>query len=289
MQYIITGATGHLGRQITNQMLKRVAASDLILAVHTPAKAIDFANAGLTVRAIDYQNLASLTTAFAGGNILIYVASLTYDRVSRIRELENVIAAAETAGVQSIVAMSFFADQTNNPFTMAPFYAYLPTRLAGSKLKYAVMRNALYADPLIPYLPELIARKHLIYPVGDQALSFISQADSAEAFATVATTPALRDHGRHFLLSQPNAFTMPELGAIMTQVTGHSIGYAPVTTAEFAQIYAAEGDGAELASMYQAGARGLLNQPSHDFTAITGHAPTTMADFLTAGWRQTQI
>lgn len=230
--------------------------------MHTPAKAIDFANAGLTVRAIDYQNLASLTTAFAGGDILIYVASLTYDRVSRIRELENVIAAAETAGVQSIVAMSFFADQTNNPFTMAPFYAYLP---------------------------ELIARKHLIYPVGDQALSFISQADSAEAFATVATTPALRDHGRHFLLSQPNAFTMPELGAIMTQVTGHSIGYAPVTTAEFAQIYAAEGDGAELASMYQAGARGLLNQPSHDFTAITGHAPTTMADFLTAGWRQTQI
>lgn len=82
---------------------------------------------------------------------------------------------------------------------------------------------------------------------------------------------------------------MPELGAIMTQVTGHSIGYAPVTTAEFAQIYAAEGDGAELASMYQAGARGLLNQPSHDFTAITGHAPTAMADFLTAGWRQTQI
>ena len=243
MQYIITGATGHLGRQITNQILKRVAATDLILAVHTPAKAIDFANAGLTVRAIDYQNLASLTTAFAGGDILIYVASLTYDRVSRIRELENVIAAAETSGVQSIVAMSFFADQTNNPFTMAPFYAYLPTRLA----------------------------------------------DSAEAFATVATTPALRDHGRHFLLSQPNAFTMPELGAIMTQVTGHSIGYAPVTTAEFAQIYAAEGDGAELASMYQAGARGLLNQPSHDFTAITGHAPTTMADFLTAGWRQTQI
>lgn len=286
MQYIITGATDHLGRQITNQMLTRVAATDLILAVHTPAKAIDFANAGLTVRAIDYQNLASLTTAFADGDILIYVASLTYDRVSRIRELENVIAAAETAGVQSIVAMSFFADQTNNPFIMAPFYAYLPTRLTGSKLKYAVMRNA---DPLIPYLPELIARKHLIYPVDDQALSFISQADSAKAFATVATTPALRDHGRHFLLSQPNTFTMPELGAIMTQVTGHSIGYAPVTTAEFAQIYAAEGDGAELASMYQAGARGLLNQPSHDFTAITGHAPTAMADFLTAGWRQTQI
>lgn len=95
---------------------------------------------------------------------------------------------------------------------MAPFYAYLPTRLADSKLKYAVMRNALYADPLIPYLAELIARKHLIYPVGDQALSFISQADSAEAFAIVATTPALRDHGRHFLLSQPNTFTMPELG-----------------------------------------------------------------------------
>ena len=124
MQYIITGATGHLGRQITNQMLKRVAATDLILAVHTPAKAIDFANADLTVRAIDYQNLASLTTAFAGGDILIYVASLTYDRVSRIRELENVIAAAETAGVQSIVAMSFLPTK---PIIPSPWPLFTPT------------------------------------------------------------------------------------------------------------------------------------------------------------------
>lgn len=72
---------------------------------------------------------------------------------------------------------------------MAPFYAYLPPRLAGSGLNYAVIKNSLYADPLVPYLPELIERQNVIYPVGDQPMSFISQENSAEAIAKVALTP----------------------------------------------------------------------------------------------------
>ncbi|WP_241201831.1 hypothetical protein ACQZOR_08770 [Lactobacillus delbrueckii subsp. bulgaricus] len=54
------------------------------------------------------------------------------------------------------------ADQANNPFQMAGYYAYLPARLASSKLSYAVVKNSLYADPLVSYLPELIARGNVI-------------------------------------------------------------------------------------------------------------------------------
>ena len=53
----------------------------------------------------------------------------------------------------------FIADQPNNPFQMAGYYAYLPARLAGTKLNYAVIKNSLYADPLVLYLPELIERQ----------------------------------------------------------------------------------------------------------------------------------
>lgn len=100
------------------------------------------------------------------------------------------------AGVKHLVDVSFMADQANNPFQMAGYYAYLPARLAFSKLSYAVVKNSLYADPLVPYLPELIARGNVIYPVGDQAMSFISRKDSAEAIANVAVRPYLRDKGQ---------------------------------------------------------------------------------------------
>ena len=62
--------------------------------------------------------------------------------------------------------MSFIADQEDNPFVISPFYSYLPRRLAGTDLNFAIAKNSLYADPLVPYLPELIERKGLIYPVG---------------------------------------------------------------------------------------------------------------------------
>ncbi len=109
------------------------------------------------------------------------------------------------------LVMGFIADQVNNPFALSAFYGYVPRRLAGSDINYTIVRNALYADPLVPYLPELIERHNVVYPMADQALSFISQADSAAAFAKVATTPDLLQCGRIYTLTQSRAYTMPEL------------------------------------------------------------------------------
>ena len=112
-------------------------------------------------------------------------------------ELENVLAAMKTNGIKNLVAMSFIADQEDNPFVMSPFYGYLPRRL----VNYAIAKNSLYADPLVPYLPELIERKGLIYPVGKQAMSFITLEDSAEAMATMALNKDVLNSRRTYLLT----------------------------------------------------------------------------------------
>lgn len=116
-------------------------------------------------------------------------------------ELENVLAAMKTNGIENLVAMSFIADQEDNPFVMSPFYGYLPRRLAGTDLNYAIAKNSLYADPLVPYLPELIERKGLIYQVGKQAMSFITLEDSAEAMATMALNKDVLNSRRTYLLT----------------------------------------------------------------------------------------
>lgn len=46
--------------------------------------------------------------------------------------------------------MSFIADQADNPFVMAPFYHQMPELLAKSGLTYVILKDALYADPLVP-------------------------------------------------------------------------------------------------------------------------------------------
>lgn len=189
----------------------------------------------------------------------------------------------KTNGIKNLVAMSFIADQENNPFVMSPFYGYLPRRLAGTDF---IAKNSLYADPLVPYLPELIERKGLIYPVGKQAMSFITLEDSAEAMATMALNEDVLKSRRTYLLTQSRSYTMPELGKIMTKVTGHEIGYHPVSVEEFGKIYAAEGDGAELASMYKGGAMSYLHGLSDDFAHLTGHEPEAMEHFLTRSYHE---
>lgn len=280
MKYLITGATGHLGQKVVENLQSLVEPDNLTAAVHTPAKATSLSNQGINVVPIDYLDVARMTQAFSNQDVVIYIPSKTYDVLQRITEFENSIKALKQAKVKSVVFVSFYADQENNPFTMSPYYAYAPRKLASSGLHYAIAKNSLYADPLVPYLPELIERQALIYPVGDKAMSFITLNDSAKAIAALATQPELRDRGQIYTLTQEKSLTMPELGQIMTKVTGHEIGYAPVTTQEFGQIYAAEGDGEELASMYAAGTLGLFDQTTSDYHTLTGTQPENMLDFL---------
>lgn len=280
MNYAVTGATGHLGSRIVNELTSLVDKKEIIALVHTPAKAQNLNEQKIAVRAGDYSDVASMTEALKKVDLLIYVPSKTYDVLQRVEELENTLTAMKNAKVKKIIFVSFFADQENNPFVMAPYYGYVPRRLAGSGLEYTIVKNSLYADPLVPYLPELIERKNIIYPIGEKKLSFISLADSAEAIAHLAVRPDLRDNGQTYLLSQEKNYSMVELSKVMSEVTGKEIGYQPVSLEEFAKIYQGDGDGNELASMYQGGALGLLGDISTDFEKITGHAPTDMETFL---------
>ncbi len=184
------------------------------------------------------------------------------------------------------LVMGFIADQVNNPFALSAFYGYVPRRLAGSDINYTIVRNALYADPLVPYLPELIERHNVVYPMADQALSFISQADSAAAFAKVATTPDLLQRGRIYTLTQSRAYTMPELATVLSQVSGQLIGYRPVSLQAFSDMYNQNGEGPMLASMYAGGARGLLATVSDDYQLIMDRPAQSLLDYLQTNYQK---
>lgn len=139
--------------RVVAHLKKKINSADIAALVHNKNHANTLINEGLEIREIDFQNRESLKKSFAGIDTLIYVASKTYSVFDRVGELENVLAAMKINDIKNLVAMSFIADQENNPFVMSPFYGYLPRRLAGTDLNYAIVKNSLYADPLVPYLP----------------------------------------------------------------------------------------------------------------------------------------
>ena len=52
---VVTGATGKLGRLVVEGLLKKVAPSELAVAVRNPEKAADLAARGVQVRRADYD------------------------------------------------------------------------------------------------------------------------------------------------------------------------------------------------------------------------------------------
>lgn len=275
MKYLITGATGNLGEKVTRWLRTMTPENNIRVGIHNLKKANKFDDLDVEKIKLDYFDLDTLEKAVSGVDLVIYIPSITYDLQRRITEFENVLQAVKKAKAK-LIFVSFFADQENNPFVMSPFYAYVPRRLASSKVEYSIVKNSLYADPLVPYLEELIKRKNIIYPVGAQPLSFITRNDSAHAIACLAMQSIMRDQGQSYLLSMDKNYNMVELSYIMSRITDHKIGYAPVTITEFAKIYAQEGDGKELASMYAGGAKGLLSETSDDFHRLTGREPEEM-------------
>ncbi|KRO03950.1 nucleoside-diphosphate-sugar epimerase [Levilactobacillus paucivorans] len=285
LKIVVTGATGHLGRQIVDHLTELVAPTSLTLGVHTPSKAQDYADQGMTIKPLDYTEPATVAAALDGADVAVYVPSKSHDSFSRVTEFEHVVTAATQAKVGHLVVMGFIADQANNPFDLSAFYGYVPRRLAASDLSYTIVRNALYADPLVPYLPELIERQNVIYPMADQALSFISLADSAAAFAKITVTPALWTRPM-YTLTQDRAYTMPELAEVLSTASGEKIGYAPVTNAEFGNIYNEGNEGHMLSSMYAGGSMGLLDITTDDYAAIMGHPAQSLPEFLKENYRR---
>ena len=86
--------------------------------------------------------------------------------------------------------------------------------------------------------------------------------------------------GKRYLLSG-YSYDMYELANILSEVSGTKIEYDPVSLETFAKMYdEPKGFGDLLASMYEAGARGLLDQQSNDFEMLVNDKPQTFKSFL---------
>ena len=68
---LVTGATGHLGKATVTKLIEKVDAKNIAVMVRDAAKADDLKQLGVEIRVGDYDNKASLVSAFTGINKLL--------------------------------------------------------------------------------------------------------------------------------------------------------------------------------------------------------------------------
>lgn len=227
----ITGATGNLGRLIVAELLRVRDGSNIAAVARAPEKARDLAAQGVVVRQGDYDDYDSLVRAFADTDILMFISNA--DVRKRREQHENVVRAAQAAGVRRVVYTSFVAVETDE--WLGRTHLETEQMIRGSGLPYTMLRNNFYMDM---YVVEVeLAMKSGAYrsPSGEAGAAFVSRADIARTAAVVLTTAG--HEGQTYDLTGPATVTPQDFANIAAQLSGKPVVYQPITWEELAADY----------------------------------------------------
>lgn len=276
---VVTGATGQFGRLAVEKLLDRgVPAADLAVAVRVPEKAADLAGRGVTVREGDYDRPETLAPAFAGADKLLFVSANGPDDL-RVVQHRAVVAAAQEAGV-GLVAYTSVVGADTNPLGLARVHRETEAVLAESGLPTVLLRNGWYTENYTATLADSVERGTIVGSAGAGRVASATRADLAEAAAVVLT----RDDqaGKVYELTGDTAWTLAELAAEATAVSGKEVVYTDLPAEQYRRILTDAGLPAFFVELLVDSdvkiSQGALARTTGDLTALLGRPATPLSD-----------
>ena len=285
MSYVITGATGHLGRLVTEDLLRRgVPAGDITATGRDITKVKDLADRGVRVLAIDYDDPASLDAAFRGADRILLISASEPGR--RARQHENAIDAAARAGA-GLLAYTSIANAGTTTMRLAAEHQATEAALRASGLTYVLLRNSWYVENYTAQVPAILQRGSLAGSAGDGRVSAATRADYAAAAAAVLTGDG--HAGRAYELGGDEAFTLAELAAEIGAQAGQPVSYLDLPEDEYARLLTSAGlpevAAVTLADADRGLARGDLFVDSGHLRQLIGRPTTTLREAVAAALR----
>lgn len=281
---LVTGASGQLGRQVVELLLENYDGT-VIAATRTPDKLTHFSQRGALVRYANFEDAASLATAFQGVDRLLLISTDAVDVPGRrLNQHRNAVKAAEQAGVKHVVYTSIMNPGPDSPAFVAPDHRGTEEALTASTLGWTVLRENIYTDFLLMALSQAVQMGNLFNAIGDGKAAYITREDCARAAAAALASPF--DGRRTLDITGPESVSQYELAAITSKITGREISYVPLELEVVIQNMVAGGlprpvaEG--FASFDAAIAQGKLSDVSTTVEDLTRHKPTSVASFLAA-------
>jgi NAD(P)H dehydrogenase (quinone) len=273
---LVTGSTGHLGRQTLQFLLETHPENQLIALARDPAKISALDLPGVEVRQGDYTDYISLVQAFAGVDTLFMVAAVSF--TDRETQHKNVISAAKEAGVKRIVytglqrpdGSTFAITETTQTEVVTEEF------LKASGVTYTVLRNSLYLDALLFMIGQDACEEGVRLPAGTGKAAMVSRHDLAEANARVLTETG--HENKTYTLGASEAFSFADIAAALSDICGKPIPYVDTPVQEY--VYAKVKLGFPvpvalfLAEWGQAVASGEFSEVTKDLEQLLGRKPT---------------
>ena len=231
MTILVTGATGTIGGQVVEQLVKRGA--DVRALVRDPAKA-NFP-AGVTVVQGDLLDVDAMRGAFSGVSTLFLLNAVVPDEFTQALIALNL---AREAGIERIVYLSVIHSDlyVNVPHFAGKFGVERMIEQMG--FNATVLRPAYFMNNDLTIKDVVLGHGVYPMPIGSKGLAMIDARDIGEIAAIElirreqATGPLPLDR---INLVGPDTLTGADVAAIWSEVLGRTIAYGGDDTAGFEQ------------------------------------------------------
>jgi NAD(P)H dehydrogenase (quinone) len=283
MTIIVTGAAGHLGRLVTERLLERVPAAELILVTRRPAALHEWSARGADVRYGDFDRRHTLREAFAGGDRMLLIST---DAVGhRVRQHRAAIDAAAAAGVGHVVFTSIVNPVAANPLGANAWeQGMTESMLERSGLAWTALRLGNFAELWLAHGATAVKNGQLVTNSGHGRMAAISRRDCAEAAAVVLTGEG-HSHKTYEIVG-PQALSAGDLAAVYSELSGRTVKVIPLTDAILQSLLIALGTPVStslaITGFGRAVRQGYFDVADHAFARLTGREPVTLRDVLAA-------
>jgi NAD(P)H dehydrogenase (quinone) len=218
---IVTGANGAFGRAAATRLIERVPAGELILTSRSPQKLADLAARGAHVRFADFDDPASLRTAFAGGTRMLLISTARVG--TRVGQHKNAIDAAVAAGVRQIAYTSVLsAARADNPAIVKLDHRATEEHLERSGVAWTFLRDSQYAEAIaLAMVPPALMAGRKPDNCGDGRVAFVSRDDCVACATEVLLQPG--HENRAYDLTGPELLTIGQALKMASEIAGKPI------------------------------------------------------------------
>jgi NAD(P)H dehydrogenase (quinone) len=283
MSVIVTGAAGHLGRLVAEQLLERLAPEHVVLVTRRPEALRELRARGAEVRYGDFDDPASLPDAFAGGRRMLLISTDAVGR--RVRQHGAAIDAAAAAGVGHVVFTSILNPVARNPIgANAHEQGKTEAMLRRSGLAWTVLRFGSFAELVLAPAATAVQNRRLITNNGAGRLVPVSRRDCAEAAAITLTTDG--HAGETYQITGPQGLSPSDLAELYGDLSGQPVKILQLSDTMLTWVLVGIGTAMPIAREITAYGRairqGYFDVVDPAFERLTGRPPESLRDVLIA-------
>lgn len=272
----VTGSTGRLGTQVAYGLhaqgrRQRLLVRDVDRSPQLP---------GSEVVSASYDDGPTAEQAMAGLETVLMISAP--EDPGRVQRHCTFIDAAAHAGVRHLVYTSFVGAAEDAEFTLARDHGGTEEYIRASGMDFTFLRDNLYADAF----PGMVAPGGVLRgPAGDGRVAAVARRDIGEAAVAVLMDPETH-RNRTYELTGPQALTLDEVAAVMSDAQGEDVRYERETVrAAYASrkwYGAPQWELDAWVSTYTAIASGAMARVTSDIELITGLPATTLYEVVRA-------